>query len=52
MKDNPEHKEFLEKLNDGDAPKYFYSLNRYERKKNIPLALKAFAELKKTHKTQ
>jgi len=26
---------------------YFYSLNRYERKKNIPLALKAFAELKK-----
>lgn len=29
--------------------KYFFSLNRYERKKNINLALEAFADLIAAH---
>lgn len=29
--------------------KYFFSLNRYERKKNINLALEAFADLITAH---
>lgn len=35
--------EFMKKVN----KPYFISLNRYERKKNIGLAIKAFAEMKK-----
>ncbi len=29
--------------------KYFFSLNRYERKKNINLAIEAFADLLSKH---
>jgi alpha-1,3/alpha-1,6-mannosyltransferase len=29
--------------------KYFFSLNRYERKKNINLAIKAFSHMIKKH---
>ncbi len=46
--DNPEATHFLNEFTKGNI-EYFYSLNRYERKKNIPLALKAFAKLKEKY---
>ena len=46
--DNPGEIRFLSELASGSV-EYFYSLNRYERKKNIPLALRAFARLKEKY---